>query len=71
MNDKGNIEDLFKEAFENYEEPVRPELWNRISSQIQAPVSTPQATNLAQGGAASIKAGALWIAGAALVVTMA
>lgn len=69
MNDKGNIEDLFKEAFENYEEPVRPELWNRISSQIQAPVSTPQATNLAQGGAASIKAGALWIAGAALVVT--
>jgi len=69
VNDKGNIEDLFKEAFENYEEPVSPELWNRISSQIQAPVSAPQAANLAQGGAASIKAGALWIAGAALVVT--
>jgi gliding motility-associated-like protein len=68
VNDKGKIEDLFKEAFENYEEPVRPELWNRISTQIQAPVSTPQAANLAQGGAASIKAGALWIAGAAIVV---
>ncbi|MEY4521413.1 MAG: hypothetical protein RIT10_598 [Bacteroidota bacterium] len=40
MKDKDYIKDLFKDSLENLESPVRPELWNAVSSSISAS-STP------------------------------
>lgn len=40
MKDKDYIKELFKESLENLESPVRPELWNTVSSSISAS-STP------------------------------
>jgi gliding motility-associated-like protein len=72
VQDKGNIEELFKETFSGFEEPVRPELWQNISAKINAPAATP--ANSITGGAKGVSAvskiaglpGA-WIAGAAIV----
>lgn len=40
MKDKDYIKDLFKDSLENLESPVRPELWNAVSSSISTS-STP------------------------------
>jgi len=40
LKDKDYIKELFKESLENLESPVRPELWNAVSSSINAS-STP------------------------------
>jgi gliding motility-associated-like protein len=72
--EKENIEELFKNTFNNYEEAVRPEVWEQIASRI--PVATPPAAPASQ---VAVKAGSmagkaitgsgLWITGAAVLIT--
>lgn len=74
MQENDHIRELFSESFKNFEEPVRPELWNNIAAKIGA-TSVPGAGNTAtgiKGAAATAKfsiSAAAWIAGAALVVS--
>lgn len=72
MQEKESIEQLFKEAFSNYEEPVRPELWSKISSAIQTtpPVADPASVvnSTITSGSGIFGSAAIWIAGAALIV---
>ncbi|HMT30161.1 MAG TPA: gliding motility-associated C-terminal domain-containing protein [Bacteroidia bacterium] len=75
MQENQNIEDLFKEGFNNFEEPVRPELWNNISAKIGASVPTPPSGTTAPVVESVVTASkitasvATWIAAAAVVVS--
>ena len=74
MQDKGNIEELFKSAFDQFEEPVRPELWSQISGKMNPatpPTDVATVAKQASGISKIISGGGLWIAGAAIVVTTA
>jgi len=72
VQEKENIEQLFRDAFSNYEEPVRPELWSKISSAIHTttPVDDPSsiANSTISSGSGIIGTAGMWIAGAAVVV---
>lgn len=39
MEDQQPIEELFRESLQHHEEPVNPELWDRISRQLNAPIT--------------------------------
>jgi len=43
VQDQQNIEELFRESFQNFEEPVKPELWNQIADKIGASAPAPGA----------------------------
>ncbi len=57
MEPKENIENLFRDTFNGYEEPVRPELWDSIKSQIPTP-SAPSSPSGNSGGVTSAASGA-------------
>jgi gliding motility-associated-like protein len=69
--ENNHIEDLFKEAFKNYEEPVRPELWTKIASSIPSAPVQPGidggVANTITQSSSLFSAFGTWIAGAALV----
>ena len=72
MEDKNhNIEELFRNSFSDYEENVRPELWNKISNQLDSSaVSGPDsaASGSAGSGTTSLVTGAIkWVAITAFV----
>lgn len=46
MEGKDNIKDLFSQKLGNYEAPVNPELWAKISSQVATGATTTVATGL-------------------------
>lgn len=46
MEGKDNIKDLFSQKLGNYEAPVNPELWAKISSQVAAGATTTAATGI-------------------------
>ena len=46
MEGKDNIKELFSQKLGNYEAPVNPELWAKISSQVAAGAATTAATGL-------------------------
>lgn len=74
MQEKGNIEELFKSAFDQFEEPVRPELWSQISGKMNPATPHSDVATVAKqatGISKIISGGGLWIAGAAIVVTTA
>lgn len=75
MQDKHNIEELFQEGFRNFEEPVRPELWKNISSQIGTAAPSPSTTNPSPVTEVVTSAGkisgsiATWLTAAAIIVS--
>lgn len=58
MKENNNIEDLFKEAFDNYELDPGDQMWSNIQSQIP---SVPAAEIGAKAAASAAKAGSSWI----------
>lgn len=60
MRDRIDIEDLIKKKFDNHELPVRPELWDSISSQLPASASGASAV-MAKAGAIKWMAAAIAI----------
>lgn len=74
MEDQQPIEELFRESLLHHEEPVNPELWGRISQQLQAPVvdSLPKADPVSTATTTSgwIGSSALqWIAAAVITIS--
>ncbi|MBL0341536.1 MAG: gliding motility-associated C-terminal domain-containing protein [Bacteroidetes bacterium] len=69
MQEQDQIKELFNETFRNFEEPVRPELWNSIASKIGT-VSTP-AAGIESAVATAKLTGSIsaWVAGAAIVLS--
>ena len=53
MKDNRNIEELFKEAFENFESDVNPDLWTGIQNNIHS----PSASNGISGGNSALQTG--------------
>jgi gliding motility-associated-like protein len=73
LEEKNNIEQLFREAFDGFEEPVRPELWSKVNEQLgyQLQPSPDVASTASTSAGTQWIAGSMikWIAGAAIVVT--
>lgn len=74
MEDQQPIEELFRESLIHHEEPVNPELWSRISQQLQAPVtdSLPKTDPVSSATTTSgwIGGSALqWIAAAVITIS--
>lgn len=75
MQDQHNIEELFRESFQNFEEPVKPELWNQIADKIGVSAPSPvadapvHAVETVATGAKITGTVATWISAAAITVS--
>ena len=70
MQEQDHIKELFSETFKNFEEPVRPELWNNIAAKISTtPSSAPSGSEAGVGAAKVTGSIVSWIAGAAIVIS--
>ncbi len=75
MQDQQNIEELFRESFKNFEEPVKPELWSQIADKIGTSAPTPSSdapvhvVETVTTGSKITGTVATWISAAAITVS--